>query len=119
MVAHQKAIVSLWTGICTIYTRAEQVNQTNKRIEFVETAIIEDEPCRLSFKNSSPVSISTDVAENKQIIKLFLSPNVVVPMGSKITVTQNGVTNTYRRSGEPCIFSYHQEILLENFEKWA
>ena len=56
------------------------------------------------------------------LVKLFLSPDVKVPAGCKIIVTRpNDVerTFTYSRSGEPGVFSNHQEIMLEPFRGWA
>ena len=63
-----------------------------------------------------------EVATAQQVVKLFLSPDVKVPAGCKIIVTRpNDVerTFTYSRSGEPGVFSNHQEIMLEPFRGWA
>ena len=54
-----------------------------------------------------------------QSITLFIDRAVTVPEGSKITVTQNGVTGVYEKSGKPAIYSTHQEIPLELFKGWA
>jgi len=45
--------------------------------------------------------------------------SVDIPEGSKITVTQNGVTHDYERSGKPAVYSCHQEVPLELFKEWA
>ena len=39
--------------------------------------------------------------------------------GSKITVTQNGVTTDYASSGKPAVYETHQEVILELKEKWS
>ena len=38
---------------------------------------------------------------------------------SKITVTQNGVTGDYARSGVPAVYVSHQEVTLELFKEYA
>ena len=52
-----------------------------------------------------------------QTIKLFISPLVNVPPGSKITVTQNNQTQVYKSSGQPAVYTNHQEIELELFDE--
>ena len=54
-----------------------------------------------------------------QSVTLYIDPSVDIPEGSKITVTQNGVTRDYERSGRPAVYSCHQEIPLELFKGWA
>lgn len=80
--------------------------------------VLVDQPCRLSF-SSSPSATNGDVAEINQTVKLFFSPEIKVKEGSKITVTQNGVTTAYKQSGTPAHYPTHQEILLELFKGWA
>ena len=42
-----------------------------------------------------------------------------IPAGSKIVVTQEGRTNEYQKSGEPAVYSFHQEVMLVPFERYA
>ncbi|MER2030949.1 MAG: hypothetical protein ABS903_17440 [Solibacillus sp.] len=42
-----------------------------------------------------------------------------IPSGSKIIVKQNGITESYTRSGKAAVFRMHQEIPLELFERYA
>ena len=51
--------------------------------------------------------------------KLFISPEVEIKPGSKIVVTQNGVTTEFSNSGKPAIYTNHQEIMLKLFEDYA
>jgi hypothetical protein len=48
-----------------------------------------------------------------QVVTLFISPEVYIPPGSMIEVTQNNVTRTYKHSGISAIYTNHQEIILE------
>lgn len=113
------ALQSLWTGTCTVFVREKQQNNTNKRMEFSESPLHENIACRLSFQTVSAAKESQNAAQVGQVIKLFLSPEYSIPPGSKITVTQNGQTNDYQNSGQPAVYSNHQEIVLDLFRGWA
>ena len=52
-------------------------------------------------------------------MKLFIAPDIEVKSGSKITVTQNGVTAEYSASGEAAVYESHKEIMLELWKGWA
>ena len=81
--------------------------------------VLEGQPCRLSFKQSNPAQQTESAASIAQVIKLFLAPEATVRPGSKVTVSQDGVTADYKCSGVPAVYSTHQEIVLELFERWA
>lgn len=121
MVSYEKAIKSLWVGVCNIYVQQKTTNSDNKRTEFVETLAVANEPCRLSFATSSPAALANvGVAdEAEQEVLLFVDKHIVIPLGSKIVVTQNGVTTEYAQSGLSAIYTYHQQVRLKNFEGWA
>jgi len=109
----------LWKGICTVIIRQESTNPINKRTEFDEVAVYENQPCKLSFERITSTTENNNAALVTQAAKLFISPTVSIPAGSKITVTQNGKTTDYERSGEPAVFTNHQEVPLELFKGWA
>ena len=119
MVSQSQALQSLWRGLCTISVRHEKQNPINKRTEFTETALYSAIPCRLSFKAITGTSEKDNAAVVSQITKLFLAPDIKVPPGSKITVTQNGKTIDYEQSGQPGFYSGHQEIILQLFAGWV
>ena len=88
---------------------------------FQEVTVLEDQPCKLSFETLTS-STGDPVATVSQSVKLFISPDVEIPAGCKIVVTRfNDLerTFTYSRSGEPGIFTNHQEIMLEPFKGYA
>lgn len=114
----RKAIERLYKGKCTIYVKCPVEDPNTKITRFEEQAVLVDEPCRLSFSNI-PVTENGVVAGIKQVTKLFISPNVEIPPGSKIEVTQEGRTTLHQRSGEPAVYGSHQEIMLEKFERYA
>ena len=50
----KKAIESLYFGVCTVYIREKYLDPLTKQTNFTETAIITDQPCRLSYSRISP-----------------------------------------------------------------
>ena len=80
----------------------------------------EDIPCRLSFKTINNTNPNENAASALvQVTEVFLAPEIVVKPGSKLTITQNGVTTDYKSSGIPATYSTHQEIVVEIFKGWA
>jgi hypothetical protein len=115
------AIEETYDGICTVYTYSAAKDPVTHISKMGEVALHTDIACRISFKNNvSNNSQPSDTASAAvQTIKLFTYPDKAIPKGSKIVVTQNGVTVAYKSSGEPLMYYTHQEIILELFDKWA
>lgn len=121
VVKARNAIESLYQGTCTV-TEHQKVTKANKSTGFSDVVVLKDQPCRLSFKTVTVTD--TDQEDNaasavKQVIVLFIAPDVSIATGSKITVTQNGVTTDYQQSGKPALYDTHQEIILDLFREWS
>ena len=116
---HRKALEMLWKGICTVQVMQEVFNEVTKRTEFKEVTLYENKPCKLSFESITSANEVDNVASISQGTKLFIGNEYLIPAGSKITVTQNGKTTAYERSGEPAIYTNHQEVPLLLFESYA
>ena len=84
-----------------------------------DVAVLEDEPCRLSYSSVSAVDQTESAAKTAQVTKLFLSPDVQIKPGAKITVTQAGAVRTFECSGVPAVYPTHQEIVLKLAERYA
>jgi hypothetical protein len=115
----KKAIESLYTGTCTVTEYLESTNAISKITKHIESNVLTNQPCRLSFQSINSTNPTDTVATVAQSTKLFISPDVVIKDGSKITVIQNGVTGVFKSSGEPAKYSSHQEIMLTLFDGWA
>lgn len=115
----KKAIESLYLGVCTVYIHEKHLDPLTKQTNFTETAIITDQPCRLSYSRISPNTETDKISQQHQVIKLFIDSSLDIPAGCKIIVTQNNKTQAYKSSGVPAVYRYHQEIELEIFERWA
>lgn len=118
--SYAAAIKSLWRGKCTVTVRNNDTTDENTgRVVVGEVDTYTDEPCRISFDTVNATQPENNAANIVQSITLFIDRAVVIPEGSKITVTQNGATAVYEKSGKPAVYSTHQEIPLEIFKGWA
>lgn len=117
--AYRKAIQSLWDGKATVTVRGGVVNETNGRTEPVERVTVMDEPCRISFATVKSTEPDEEAAKVAQTVTLLIDPSVDIPEGSKITVTQKGVTADYERSGKAAVYTCHQEVPLVLWKRWA
>ena len=117
---YANAIKSLWQGKCTVTVRNNDATDENTgRVAVSEVDTYKDEPCRISFDTVNTTTTDNSAANITQSITLFIDRAVVIPEGSKITVTQNGVTSVYEQSGKSAVYSTHQEIPLDVFRGWA
>ena len=118
--SYAAAIKSLWRGKCTVTVRNNDTTDENTgRVVVGEVDTYTDEHCRISFDTVNATQPENNAANIVQSITLFIDRAVAIPEGSKITVTQNGVTAVYEKSGKPAVYSTHQEIPLEIFKGWA
>ena len=113
MVAVRKALESLYKGFCTISNKQEVTDEQTHQTRFTDVIVVENQPCRLSFSTITAATPGTGATTLKEVVKLFIAPEITVLPGSKITVTQNGMTTLYKSSGKPATHSNHQEIILE------
>ena len=120
----KSAVESLYFGTCTVTVSAPTVDEITKQTSNTVTTLFADQPCRLSFISAPPsdklVATSQSLIHSdtprahfaNQQIKLFIDPSLSIPPGSKISVTQNGLTQYFKSSGAPAVYSSHQEIEL-------
>lgn len=116
---YKKAIQSLWDGRAAITVRDGALDKRTGRTEPVERVTASDLPCRISFATVKSTEPDEEAARVVQTVTLYIDPSVVIPEGSKITVTQNQVTTDYGRSGKAAVYTDHQEVPLELWEGWA
>ena len=103
-------------------------DESTKQTTNTETTLFTNKPCRLSFISAPPsdklASFSNNLIHSDtprahfvdQQIKLFIDPALDIPPGSKISVTQNGLTQYFKSSGAPAVYSSHQEIELARLD---
>lgn len=107
---------ALWIGKCTVYEYQSVTDPNTFQTTQKEVAVLVDEPCRLSYRHEQATNITSGAAVVSQSITLFIRPDLVINPGSVIEITQHGVTTKYKGSGQPAIYSNHQEIILQLYE---
>lgn len=117
--AARKAIESTYEGVCDIVEYGSVRDKKSGITRQEEITVLRSQPCRLSFENLYSAEQTVTAAQVVQKTKLFIAPEILVKSGSKIVVTQNGVTGEYSASGEAARYYSHQEIMLELFRGWA
>lgn len=115
----RKAIESTYDGMAVVTEWQKVRNEKTKLIENQPVIVLENQPCKLSAERLQMAGQGTSATEIAQTIKLFISPDIVIKPGSKITVTQASRTVDYTYSGVPAVYDTHQEIILELLERWA
>ena len=122
MVDMPSPLASLWKDRCTIFIKKKVTDSFTKLTDFMEIPVINEEPCKLSFQTLAVNEQGDAAAKLVQSVKLFLSPDLEIPAGCKIVVKRFGVINrefVYARSGEPGIFTNHQEVPLTVWKGYA
>lgn len=118
--AARSALEQLYSDICTVYVQQE-TESDDCLTRFENKALYADQPCRLSFSSLAAAS-GDNVAAVGQSVKLFISPSLVIPPGSRIDVQRPGEvprTFQYKSSGPAAVYPTHQEIPLELAERYA
>ena len=118
-ITNKNPLSALWTGRCTIYEFQDVTDPFTHQTTQREVAILEDEPCRLSYRYEQSTNIRSGAAVVSQSIKLFIRPDLTINPGSVIEITQHGVTCKYKGSGQPAVYCNHQEIILELYNNEA
>ena len=109
-------LTTLWVGRCTIYEFEDVINPETLQTTQKEVPVLINEPCRLSYNYEQSTNIQSGAAVVSQSITLFIRPDLAIKPGSIIEITQNNVTERYCGSGQPAIYSRHQEIILELYK---
>lgn len=118
VVAVRKAVEKGYIGTCSVI-EYRKVKRENGSTGFSEETVLDNIPCKLSFKSAPVLGDGATGSAISQMVKVFMAPDVSVKSGSKLIITQNGVTKEYKGSGEPAIYETHQEIALELFKGWS
>ena len=116
---HRAILEQTYKGCCTVWERKPVMDPETKLTDpKAEVMVLENQPCRLSFR-SSPAASGKPAAEAGQEIRLFLSPDIPIRPGSRICVVQDNLTADYAASGRPAVYASHQEITLEIWKGWT
>lgn len=113
------AIEASYSGTLTV-TEMQKVKDARSKLTMERPVVVlEGQPCRLSFETLKSAEQSRSAAAVTQTAKLFVSPDISIQPGSKLTISQDNVTADYACSGIPAVYPTHQEIILALFDGWA
>jgi hypothetical protein len=115
----RKSIELLYEHTCNTFEYQKVKDSITKVTNSKEVPVLIDQPCKISFSTIKSAIQTESANELSQVIKLFISPDVTIKPGSKVSVTHNGRTDIYKNSGVPAVYSSHQEIVLELFKGWS
>jgi len=120
-----KILSRMWTDRCDVFVSEQTVQSDTGRTVMQEHMRHQDIPCRVSFRRGiEAMGVVRDVQgaamESVQVVRLFLAPDVEIPPSSRVVVRRgNGQTLRFSRSGVPAVFEAHQEIRMEQEERFV
>ncbi|MDH6371764.1 endonuclease YncB(thermonuclease family) [Paenibacillus sp. PastF-3] len=107
------AIESTYEGLATVFEIQDVKDPVTRKTRQQPVMVLAAEPCALS-QTSLPASTQTVTADQVNYdAKLFISPDVVIKPGSRITIVQDGMTFEGEQAGKPFRYPTHQEIKLK------
>jgi len=106
-----------YIGSMDVIETAYTTDGHHKQVKTTAT-VLSGIPCRISFAGS-PKTGAGDVSEAPQTVKIYFDSDYAVKTGSRLDVTQNGVTNSYRHTGKEARYQTHVEVEAEPVERWA
>lgn len=115
----RQAVESRYTGKCTVTEMQGVKDPVTNILKQTPVVVLTDQPCKMAHRPVETTAMTGGVALLAQSIKLLISPVLEIKPGSKITITQNGRTADFKRSGLPAVYPSHQEISLVIFDKYG
>lgn len=107
------AIESTYEGLCTVFEMQNIKDPVSGKTRQQPVMVLSAEPCALS-QSSLPAATQTVTADQINYdAKLFISPDVTIKPGSRITVQQNGMEFKGEQTGKAFRYATHQEIKLK------
>lgn len=110
-------IERMYRGTLTVHEWSVVTDPVTHVSYETEVVTVVDQPCMLSNTSTAPTTSAEGVPSVTKITKIFVAPDISIKEGSKLVVTQDGVTNTYERSGVPSVYPTHQEVSVNLIEK--
>ena len=112
-------IEMLYKDSCTVFEHQDVVDPITHITSKQEVIVHENIPCKISYRTQLPTGEGVASSLNSFLAVITLSPDLEIKAGSRIDVTRNGKTISYKNSGEPAIYHNHQEIQLTLMDDYA
>jgi hypothetical protein len=111
--AERAAIESTYEGLCTVSEMKDEKDPVSGKTRQQPVIALLNEPCALSQSSLPATTQTVTVNQVSYDAKLFISPDVTIKSGSRITVVQNGMVFEGEQAGKPFRYPTHQEIKLK------
>ncbi len=115
----REKIEQTYEDSCSVYEQKDVFDEKTKVKKGKRVATLEDEPCRLSFSRLEAGEKADPASAPSQTAKLFISPDIDIKTGCVLEIKHKGRIYEYERSGQPAVYSSHQEIVLQLRERWS
>ena len=115
----RRLIESTYSGRMTAWRRVfcKEGGRTVQK----EEAFLTEAPCALSFGGNyrqRGASLKQELLPHiRYEARIFASPDLRIPAGSRITVAQDGVIRDFVTCGEGVVYPTHQEIIVGREEE--
>ena len=93
-------------------TSSRKENVDGETMVTPDVVLYEEEPCGLAFSGTPPAEQGEDAGQTRYQATIFCAPELVIPAGSRITVTQYGQTCKLKYSGEAIACPTHQQLAV-------
>lgn len=92
-------------------SRKETVN--GETVVVPDAVLYEDRPCALSFSGTPDAAQGEDAGAIAYQAVLFCAPELAIPTGCRIAVTQYGKPYAFAYSGESVAYPTHQQLSVQ------
>ena len=89
---------------------SRKANVDGETVVTPDAVLYADVPCALSFSGEPNGNQSEDAGEIGYQGTIFCAPELMIPAGCRITVTQYGKTYALVYSGEGIVYPTHQQL---------
>lgn len=107
------SLESTYEGLATVMEKRDVKDPATGKTRQQPVVVLTDEPCALSQTSLSAATQTVTANQIDYDAKLFISPDVFIQPGSRITVTQNGMLFEGEQTGKAFRYPTHQEIKLK------
>lgn len=120
----KKITESFFDCVCDIYEFDKSTDPKTGVTSFSPVIKHSGVKCRISYATGlfgGSVKVDSSFFDNvssKQFIKLFIPSDISVKPGCIFEVTKNNTKIRLKNSGRTYLYPSHQEILIENSEKY-
>lgn len=105
----RKWLEMTYDGVMTVMG-SRKTNVDGETVVTPDAVLYADVPCALSFSGAPNGEQGEDAGEIGYQGTVFCAPELEIPAGCRITVTQYGVTYALRYSGEGITYPTHQQL---------